>query len=343
MRGRAVLVQWRRMNRPAFGIILMLGILSACTMAGPREVLPGRLYLAGQPDGRECARWIERYGIRSFVNLRGGDEDRRSYLEEKACTDDAGVARLDLPFLAADDPPRHLVRDFIRRFPSLPEPVLVHCRSGVDRSAMGAFLGLMLMDRPFGEAASWIRSPFKHPCLRSCPQRRFVDAFEAWCAGQGRVPDRAALADWVEHDYCPEPFRWAAVLNGIPTDAPPGGGVRFSATVTNTGPRDWILHAGPAKGTRLGVRLFGPLDQAPSDPQAAYYELRPSGWDACRAGMQEGIVKPGESRDWTLSFTAPAAEGLYLMAVDMVDEGKAWFSDRGRPPRLSFLRVGAAR
>jgi protein tyrosine phosphatase (PTP) superfamily phosphohydrolase (DUF442 family) len=330
------------MSRPATVVVVLIGALSACTMAGPREVLPGRLYLAGQPERGECAEWIERFGIRSFVNLRGSDEDRRSFLEEKACTDGAGIVRLDLPFLAADDPPRHLVRDFLRRFPSLPEPVLVHCRSGVDRSAMGVFLGMMLMDRPFAEAAAWVRSPFKHPCFRACPQRRFVNAFEAWCAGQGRTPDRAALVDWIERDYCPASYRWAGALEGVPAHAAPGGSVRFSARVTNSGDRAWALHAGPARGVRLGVRLFGPLAQAPEDPEAAYYALRPSGWDACRAGMQEGTVRPGEDRVWTLAFAAPAAEGLYLMAVDMVDEGKAWFSDGGRPPLLSFLRVGAA-
>ena len=92
----------------------------------------------------------------------------------------------------------------------------------------------------------------------------------------------------------------------------------------------------------MGVRLIGPLAQAPADAEAAYYGLRSSGWDACRAGMEDGSVRPGESREWILAFTAPAAEGLYLMAVDMVDEGKAWFSDGGRPPRLSLLRVETA-
>ena len=327
--------------KPLHGIALLLILMSACTIAGPREVLPGRLYRAGQPDGRECAQWIQRFGIRSIVNLRGSDEDRGSFAEEKACTDRAGIARLDLPFLAADDPPRHLVRAFIRRFPSLPEPVLVHCRSGVDRTAMGVFLGLMLMDRPFDEAASWVRSLFKHPCLRACTQKRFVDAFEAWCKVVGRVPDRAALIDWMERDYCPEPFRWSATLEAVPREAAPSADVRFGARVTNTGPRVWTLSKRPAHGTRLGVRLYGPLAGALNDPESYYYDHRDEGWDACRAGMEEGTVRSGESRAWVLGFRAPAAPGLYLMAVDMVDEGRAWFSVGGRPPHLSLLQITA--
>ena len=318
---------------------LLVAFQFSCVMAGPREVLPGRLYISGQPDRGECARWIERLGLRSVVNLRGSDEDRRSFTEEKACTDRAGVLRLDLPFLAADDPPRHLVQAFIRRFPSLPEPVLIHCRSGVDRSGMGAFLGAMLMDRPFDEAASWVRSVFKHPCLKACTQRRFVNAFEAWCNGKGRLPDRAALLDWIDGDYCPEPFRWSGVLEKAPGRVTPSALVRFDARVTNAGPRPWTLSAGQARGTRLGVRIYGPFASLPDDSESYYYDHRDEGWDACRAGMEEGRVPAGETRTWALAFTAPAVPGLYLMAVDMVDEGRAWFSVGGRPPLLSALRV----
>jgi len=329
------------MNR-RIPVALLLGLLSASAVAGPRVVLPGRLYMAGQPDGRECAQWIERFGVRSIVNLRGSDKDRRSFVEERACTENAGIERLDLPFLAAADPPRHLVQAFIRRFPSLPEPVLVHCRSGVDRSAMGVFLGLMLMDRPFDEAASWVRSLFKHPCFRACPQKRFVDAFEAWCKGKGRAPDRAALIDWVNHDYCPGPFRWSVDLKAMPLEAAPSAGIRFSARVTNTGPGAWVLSKDHAHGIRLGIRLYGPFTTVPDDTESYYYDHRDEGWDACRAGMEAGSVPPGGSRTWILAFAAPAVPGLYLMAVDMVDEGHAWFSVGGRPPLFSFLRVGIA-
>jgi protein tyrosine phosphatase (PTP) superfamily phosphohydrolase (DUF442 family) len=319
---------------------LGLAMLAACTAGGPRTVVSGRLYMSAQPDAAECSRWIRDLALGSVVNLRGVDEDRATFLQERRCTDAAGIERLDLPFLASQDPPRHLVLEFVRRFPALREPVLIHCRSGVDRSALGVFLALMLWDTPFTEAASWVRDFSRHPCPRRCPQKRFVDGFEAWCGGAGRRPDRSALIEYVERDYCPDPFRCRIEPEAVPPAAGPGGPVRFAVRVQNTGTRPWNLTPEAARGVRLGVRLYGPLEGAPADPEAFYYARRGEGWDACRAGMEEGTVRPGEGRRWEAAFNAPSRLGFYLMAVDMVDENRAWFSDLGRPPQLFLLAVG---
>jgi predicted protein tyrosine phosphatase len=318
--------------------VFLLGLFS-CAVITPRTVVPGHLYLSGQPRGGQCERWIRDLGIRSIVSLRDPAKGSADHLAEKACTDRAGIMRLDLPFMASTDPPRHMLERYIRRFPSLPEPILIHCHSGIDRSSLGAFLALMLWDRPFDEAASWVRDFGKRLRLKGNPQRRFVDGFEAWCVNEGRPPDRAALVDYVERAYCPEEFRFALEAGEPPAEATASDPVRHPVRVTNTGSRPWVLSAGPERGIRLGVRLYGPFIGPPADPEDYYYDHRNEGWDACRAGMEEGGVAVGASRDWTLVFAAPAAPGLYLMAVDMVEEHRAWFSDYGRPPRLSFLRV----
>lgn len=40
-------------------------------------------------------------------------------------------------------------------------------------------------------------------------------------------------------------------------------------------------------------------------------------------------LKPGEEADMTIHISAPKVPGDYLLEVDMVQEGVAWFSDKG--------------
>jgi len=165
---------------------------------------------------------------------------------------------------------------------------------------------------------------------------------EAWCAGEGRTPGAAALREYAEKAYCPDPYRRLLVVDGITSVTVAGSTVRFTARAVNTGPGPWTLTARPDRGVRLGGRLYGPLPGRLQDPESYYYDHRDEGVDLFRAGLEEDRVMPGESREWSAAFSAPEKEGAYLLAVDLVDEGRAWFSDHGLAPLLFPLEVTAA-
>jgi len=42
-------------------------------------------------------------------------------------------------------------------------------------------------------------------------------------------------------------------------------------------------------------------------------------------------LKPGEETEMTVQITAPKQPGEWTMQLDMVQEGVAWFSERGSP------------
>lgn len=54
------------------------------------------------------------------------------------------------------------------------------------------------------------------------------------------------------------------------------------------------------------------------------------------------VVKPGERFAAHLTVTAPAAPGSYMLEIDLVHEGVAWFSFNGSTPSQSTVVVGAA-
>jgi len=52
-----------------------------------------------------------------------------------------------------------------------------------------------------------------------------------------------------------------------------------------------------------------------------------------------GVIGPGERADLSLAFNAPLESGDYLLELDMVREGEAWFKEEGSPTALVRLKV----
>ena len=51
----------------------------------------------------------------------------------------------------------------------------------------------------------------------------------------------------------------------------------------------------------------------------------------CSVGGLPRDLAPGEDIEVSLRIVTPDAPGDYLLAIDLVQEGKAWFSDAGTP------------
>jgi len=106
----------------------------------------------------------------------------------------------------------------------------------------------------------------------------------------------------------------------------PGAEVPLSLRVTNTGNTLWLHAPGNHRGhVALGGHLLG--------------EDRVSrNHDFLRIPLSRA-VPPGESVDLAGAFQAPEEPGRYIVELDMVDEGIAWFGTRGSPTATILLTV----
>lgn len=64
-------------------------------------------------------------------------------------------------------------------------------------------------------------------------------------------------------------------------------------------------------------------------------------WDDGRAILPRN-VKPGEEVELTLTINAPGKPGIYVLELDMVEEGLTWFRSRGSKSFLCLVRVRAS-
>jgi SAM-dependent methyltransferase len=83
--------------------------------------------------------------------------------------------------------------------------------------------------------------------------------------------------------------------------------------------------------------------QASENPDFVSYRwLDAHGATAVRDGLRTALTKavgPGEQCGSELRILSPARPGKYILAIDLVQEGKTWYSDAGNPSLRIRIRV----
>jgi SAM-dependent methyltransferase len=122
-----------------------------------------------------------------------------------------------------------------------------------------------------------------------------------------------------------EAFRSSVELLRAPRRLSPGGMGSAGIRVRNTSPEVW-----PMRGTD------------------GWYQVSVGGrWRASSGGLigpesrsaLQADLAPGEEQTVELDVVAPAAQGVYVLEVDLVQEGVAWFQDHGMSPARATVRV----
>lgn len=117
-------------------------------------VSESRLYRSGQLTGTLLAQVIEQYHIRSILNLRGKNAGSRWYQEETQVAAARDVVHYDYGISAnreLDDPD---IRDILVVIRLAPKPLLIHCKSGSDRTGLIAALYLFDIEGVDSQTAS---------------------------------------------------------------------------------------------------------------------------------------------------------------------------------------------
>ena len=103
-------------------------------------VSAGVLYRSAQLNPSETRSAVGRYHIKSVLNLRGAHQGQAWYDGEIAAARELGLAHYDYPLSAKRFVTHQQIEQILAIIREAPKPLLIHCRSGSDRSGLVAAL-----------------------------------------------------------------------------------------------------------------------------------------------------------------------------------------------------------
>jgi protein tyrosine/serine phosphatase len=160
------------------------------------EVGPG-MFRSAQPAPHQLRRAVARHGIKTVLNLRAERNCGAFLLEEQACAE-LGLELVNLRARSRDVPSKELIWTLDRLFADMRYPVLMHCKSGADRTGITGALYLVLKEgRPVEEAMRQLSQRYGH--IRQAKTGILDFFFETYL----REHDGRDFRTWVRETYDP--------------------------------------------------------------------------------------------------------------------------------------------
>ncbi len=146
---------------------------------------------------------IRAYHLGSILNLRGGTPRDDFYAREVSAAKQAGIEYYDLPMSAMKRPTRNELLALIDLFEHCRYPILIHCKSGSDRTGLASALyRLVVMKEPpeqAQEAFSYWRGHV--PLFGTQHLHEPLHEYAAWLQAHDLSHTPARFLGWIEHEY----------------------------------------------------------------------------------------------------------------------------------------------
>ncbi|HEU5117238.1 MAG TPA: tyrosine-protein phosphatase [Isosphaeraceae bacterium] len=198
----------RTLRRFAYLVLLLIAVPLVWIFRGPigfanfGVVHETRVYRCAQPgdDLEATARDLK---IRSILNLRGGSQDDEFYRSEVQVADRLNLDFYDLPMSATQRPSR---TDLLRLLDILDHcryPLLIHCKSGADRTGLATSLYRLQIQGQNPEKAeegfslAYGHIPFFGPDQLHEP----LHEYQQWLQSQNLTHSPSRFRSWVTWDY----------------------------------------------------------------------------------------------------------------------------------------------
>jgi protein tyrosine phosphatase (PTP) superfamily phosphohydrolase (DUF442 family) len=175
-----------------------------------------QVYRSNQPSARQLAAIHGRVGLKTVLNLRGKSQQSFYLFEAEACQA-LGITLVDLPLSASQAPTRAKLETLYTLLRTLPKPLLIHCKSGADRTGLAAVMYLLLIEKiPFDLARRQLSFRYLHVARSPAGIQDHILRFYAAALGRTGI----GFMDWVRQDYDADQItasfaRWRAGARSI--------------------------------------------------------------------------------------------------------------------------------
>ncbi len=165
-------------------------------------VVSNRVYRSAQP-AENLGNLVDQYQLASILNLRGGSPSDPFYANEVNVVRDRKVDFYDFPMSATRRPTRRELLTLLDLFARCRYPLLIHCKSGSDRTGLASGLYLLTQaSKPPIDAAEAFSLYYGHVPLAGTAllHAPFVE-YDQWLKEKHLVHNPDRFRSWVEHEY----------------------------------------------------------------------------------------------------------------------------------------------
>lgn len=161
-----------------------------------KEIVPG-VWRSNHPDHERFVK-IKEMGINTILNLRGDEQGAPYKFEVESC-EILGLDLITVPMIAREAPRKAILLQLMDVFETINKPLLMHCKSGADRTGLAAAIYLLHIENaPFELAMKELS--VRHLHLRHTSTGildDFLELYEKRVQEQGQIPFRR----WLEEEY----------------------------------------------------------------------------------------------------------------------------------------------
>jgi hypothetical protein len=178
------------------------------------------VYRSSQPESN-LEDLATRYHLASILNLRGGTFADGFYKSEVRLSKKHGIDFYDLPMSAIRRPSRGQLLRLLDLFEHCRYPLLIHCKSGSDRTGLVSALYLLYRGGQTPRDATRAFSLYYGhlPIGGTAHLHEPFDEYEQWLAERSAVHSPVQLRWWIENVYqTPGQADWLPPLHAGPRD-----------------------------------------------------------------------------------------------------------------------------
>ena len=163
----------------------------------------GRCYRSAQPGPMFLENLKRTYGVRSIINLRDENLEDAWYREEKQAAQRLGLNLVDAGLCGLEQTPAEDFRKVVKLIDEAPEPILIHCASGSDRTGLASAIFLLIhTDTPFDQARKQLHLRYGHfPWTKKACLDRTLDSYADWLEANRWEHSREHFLKWVNTVY----------------------------------------------------------------------------------------------------------------------------------------------
>jgi protein tyrosine phosphatase (PTP) superfamily phosphohydrolase (DUF442 family) len=162
----------------------------------------GRLIRSAQPTSG-LKDMIRDHKLASILNLRGGSPKHDYYSNEVRVAQEAGVDFYDFSMSATKRPKRSDLLRLIDVMTRCEYPLLIHCKSGADRTGLAtAIYRMVVLKEPPEQALAAFTVYHSHfPLFGTQRLHEPIDEYAAWLARNALPHTPERFRDWVLNTY----------------------------------------------------------------------------------------------------------------------------------------------